>query len=203
MTLPTPHEIGHALARFGNYRVLATQEHCYPYKPIPASVMLGIGYRETELQNICGGATWDGSKWVKSYTDRGWLQISDTIPRERDWLSTQEGCAEGSWVPSVPAVNALTEHHCPRFTFALLFVKETLEADIHFAASHGVPADEQLRFAIAAHNAGPTGALNGWQAGDVDKHTAHADYSAYVLALRPLIHDWIVANPKWVYHAGT
>jgi hypothetical protein len=61
MAIPTAAEIGHALAELGNYRVLRVQEVCYPYHPIPASVMLGIGFRETGLRNICGGATWDGT----------------------------------------------------------------------------------------------------------------------------------------------
>ena len=72
--------------------------------------------------------------------------------------------------------------------------------DMAFATSGGVPSSDLLRFAVAAHNAGPTGALEGYREGNIDKHTAGGDYSAYVFATAPLVHNWIVAHPNWVYH---
>lgn len=195
--LPTQQEIGHALAALGQYRVLRVQEVCYPYHPIPASVMLGIGFRETGLRNICGGARLEHGVWVQSYSDRGWLQISDEF--EADFLKQAEGCKEGEWSPTVPPSRAIEPRHVPRFTPALNFVKQSMLNSMEFAHSHGVKDSELLRFAIAAHNAGDGGAIAGYREGDVDKHTAHSDYSAYVLALQPHIHDWIAAHPAWIY----
>jgi len=197
MSLPSSEEVGHALAQLGNWRVLHVQQVCYPYKPIPASVMLGIGFRETGLRNICGGATMVNGVWVQSYSDRGWLQISDEF--EGDFLRHAEGCKEGQWGPTNPPSKAIEPRHVPRFSPALDFVKATMTNSMDFALSEGVPQPELLRFAIAAHNAGDGGALAGWKKGDVDKYTAHSDYSAYVIALGPLIHNWIAAHPNWQY----
>lgn len=198
MSLPTQAEIGHALATLGNYRVLRVQEVCYPYHPIPASVMLGIGFRETGLRNICGGATLVNGVWIQSFTDRGWLQISDEF--ESDFLRTAEGCKEGQWGPAVPAVKAITPRHVPRFTPALEYVKRSMIDSMEYASGNGVKSSELLRFAIAAHNAGDGGAMAGYRVGDIDKNTAHGDYSAYVIALRPHIHAWIAEHPHWVYN---
>lgn len=197
MSLPTQQEVGDALAHLGNYRVLRVQEVLWPYHPIPASVMLGIGFRETGLRNICGGAKLVNGVWVQSFSDRGWLQISDEF--EAGFLKTAEGCREGQWGPTNPASKAIEPRHVPRFTPALNYVKQTMLNSMEFAHSEGVPDDELLRFAIAAHNAGDGGALAGFRDGDVDKNTAMADYSAYVLALQPAIHDWIAAHPNWQY----
>lgn len=201
LSLPTAQEIGHALAELGNYRVLRVQEVCWPYHPIPASVMLGIGFRETGLRNICGGAVLENGVWVQSFSDRGWLQISDQF--ESGFLKTAEGCKEGQWGPTVPASRAIEPRHVPRFTPALDYVKQTMLNSMEYAHSQGVPDSELLRFAIAAHNAGDGGAVAGYRSGDVDRNTAHGDYSAYVIALQPLIHDWIVAHPNWQYHHTT
>lgn len=197
LKLPTAPEIGHALASLGNWRVLHVQQVCYPYHPIPASVMLGIGFRETGLRNICGGATLQNGVWIQSYSDRGWLQISDEF--EADFLKQAEGCKEGDWGPAVPPVKAITPRHVPRFSPALDYVKASMLNSMDYALSQKVPGPELLRFAIAAHNAGSGGAMRGFREGNVDKYTAHGDYSAYVVALQPLIHDWIAAHPNWIY----
>src|SRR5450631_330198 len=96
-------EVGHALARFTNYRVLRAQQLA-ERTGVPRRISLSLGLRETGLQNVCGGATWNGTEWVQAYTDRGWLQIADTIDANAKWLEKQEGCKEGEWSPAVPAV---------------------------------------------------------------------------------------------------
>lgn len=202
MNLPTAEEVGSALAHLGNWCVLHVQEVCYPYTKVPASVMLGIGYRETALKNICGGATWDGSKWVQAFTDRGYLQISDQVENEAEWLAKVPGCKNGEWVPD-GTHKAIDPMHVPRFSDATAYVYKTLISDMDFGHAHGVPTNELLRFAVAAHNAGPTGALEGFQAGNVDAHTAHGDYSAYVMAVRDPIHAWIATHPNWQYRPPT
>jgi hypothetical protein len=196
--LPSQEEVGSALAHLGNWRVLHVQQVCYPYKPIPASAMLGIGFRETGLKNICGGATLENGVWVQSYSDRGWLQISDEF--EADFLRSAEGCEEGHWNPAVPPIKAIAPRRVPRFSPALDYVKGSMLNSMDFALSQGVAERDLLRFAIAAHNAGDGGALKGYREGDVDRYTAHGDYSAYVLALAPQIHKWVGAHPAWVYH---
>lgn len=197
VSFPSQQEIGHALSTLGNYRVLRVQEICWPYHPIPASVMLGIGFRETGLQNICGGAVLVNGVWVQSFSDRGWLQISDQF--EAEFLKSAEGCKEGQWGPADPPVKAITPRHVPRFTPALNYVKGSMFNSMEYAHSQGVKDSELLRFAIAAHNAGDGGAMAGYRVGDVDKNTAHGDYSAFVLALQPHIHQWISEHPHWIY----
>jgi hypothetical protein len=197
-TLPTASEVGKALAHLENYRVLRVQEICYPYDPISASVMLALGFRETGLQNIVGGAVEEDGKWVFSDQDAGWLQISRKY--ENDFLKGAEGCKSGQWGPAKPAHSAAELGYVPRFTPALLHTKATMLDDMSFARSNGVPQQDLLRFAIVAHNAGAGGALEGYRAGNFDLRTAHGDYSAYVLGTVPLIHNWIAAHPNWGYH---
>jgi len=200
MEIPSQQEVGSALAHLGNWRVIHVQEAMYPYKPIPASVMLALGFRETGLRNICGGAKLEGNVWVQSYSDRGWLQITDTVEQHAQWLSEQEGCTNGYWTPSEPPVSALEAMHCPRFSPALDFTKASMLKDMAYAKQQGVASGMVLRFGIAAHNAGAGGALRGYHEGSIDKYTAQGDYSAYVLAVAPLVHNWIVAHPNWAYH---
>jgi hypothetical protein len=194
-------EIGAALANLGNWRVIHVQAATYPYKPWSASLLLALGFHESSLKNICGGATWDPAtkRWVQAYTDRGWLQISDQLASNQLWLKSMPGCKNGEWTLDPADVDALTPMHCPRFSDALSYTLGTLNADMQFATRQGVPASDRQRFAVAAHNAGAEGALQGWEAGDVDKNTADGDYSASVLAVVPEIHAWIVAHPEWEY----
>jgi hypothetical protein len=197
VSLPTTQELDHALAVLGNYRCLRVQELMWPYHPIPASIMLGLGFRETGLENIVGGAVMVNGEWVFSDQDAGYLQISREF--EADFLRTAEGCKSGQWGPSPPH-NALEKGYVPRFTPATEYVKRTMINSMEFAHSIGVKEADLLRFAVAAHNAGDGGAQAGYQQGDVDKFTAHGDYSAYVMALQPAIHTWIAAHPAWIYH---
>lgn len=203
MSLPTTFEVGQALANLGNYRVIRVQEKVYllqnkSWKPFAASLVLALGFRESTLRNVCGGAVQNESgEWVKSYSDRGWVQIADTIDTNAKWLAKQEGCAEGKWTPAEPPVSALEPRHCPRFTVALEYALKELKGDYAFGKKEGV--SDPVRFAVAAYNGGAGGALRGYRAGDVDKYTAHGDYSKSVLEIQPLIHDWIVAHPNWQY----
>lgn len=69
----------------------------------------------------------------------------------------------------------------PTLTAATLFAIQQLGESLRFALHHGVPQAQARRFAVAAYNAGDTGALNGLRAGNVDLTTTHHDYSADVL----------------------
>ena len=48
------------------------------------------------LRNICGGAKLVDGQWVQAFTDRGWLQMTDTLVAEREWLARPvPGCPNG------------------------------------------------------------------------------------------------------------
>lgn len=197
---PTPGEVGHSLAVLGNYRVLRAQQlvRQHPDQPLTASEILSLGLRETGGLNICGGARFVNGIWVNSFTDRGWLQISDQIPENLKWLRTVPGCPNGMWQPQ-PGHTAADPMYCPRFTDAALYTLAEMGRNATAAREAAVGADHITRFCIAAHNAGFTGALDGYRQGNVDLYTAHGDYSAWVLRIATIVHQWVVAHPGWVY----
>lgn len=199
MSLPTAKELGDALNAFGNYRVLRCQQIAEPTFLHP-SVLMALGYRETGLKNICGGAVREHGKWVQAYTDRGCFQISDQVSDEAAWLAVVPGCKEPEWSPATPPVKAIEPRHCPRFTDAATFVVGKAMMNRAQALKAEVNVSDVLRFCVAAHNAGFHGALEGYRNGNVDENTAHGDYSAYVMDLAPKIHDWVVKHPGWIYH---
>lgn len=190
-------EVGHSLAVFGNYRVLRTQQLCSQNGYFPhASTAMSLGLRESGLKNICGGAVMKEGVWVRSFTDRGWAQISDTVAAA--WLKTVPGCPEGQWSPKT-GHNALEQHFCPRFTDALEYTIREFNSHRKEAKKAGVKDADIERFCVAAHNAGFAGALYGYEAGNVDKNTAHGDYSAWVLQYANDVHKWVLEHPGWVY----
>ncbi len=190
---PTATEVGKALSEFGNYRVLRSQELAHG-KVIPASVLMALGLRESGLKNICGGAILEDGKWVQSYSDRGCFQISDKI--EPDWLKSVPGCLNGHWSP-VGEVSAFQPMHVPRFTDAAIETLRVAKLNYAQAKAAGVKAEDLVRFCVAAHNAGFQGALKGYREGDVDLHTTHNDYSAWVMRESGVIHAWVLAHPNW------
>jgi hypothetical protein len=190
--------IATALANLGNYRVRRVQEVALEGAPdgISGFLLLALGYRETSLRNINGGATWDpvAKKWVAAKRDRGWLQINQDY--HADWLKSVPGCPEGTWVPE-PGHSAFEVGYCPRFTDALRFTVDEFHEALAFAEDNGVPKEDRVRFAIAAHNAGLGGARKGYREGNVDKYTALGIYSYAILETRPQIQSWITKHPKW------
>jgi hypothetical protein len=194
---PTTTEVGHSLAVFGNYRVLRSQQLCEANENFPhPSTAMALGLRETGLANIDGGAVMENGVWVRTFTDRGCFQIAES--EARDWLKSVPGCPEGQWGPKA-GHNALEPHYCPRFTDALEYTIREFNGHRRQAEENFVASKDLERFCVAAHNAGFTGALNGYREGNVDKNTALGDYSAWVLKYAKVIHNWVVAHPHWVY----
>lgn len=198
------------MERFGNEAALKAQSETrkvFPGGWLPPSVVMALGARESMLQNICGGAVLVNGVWKPSYTDRGFLQISDTIPENQQWLSTVPGCPNGSWNPETPIYKgvfrktlrypALLPLHCPTFSAALQYTLAQIETNRVQAGASGVKPTDVLRFVIAAHNAGFQGALDGYNNGDVDEFTTHGDYSGWVMAEAPVIATWISVRPNW------
>lgn len=192
----TADEVGRDLVVFGNYRVLRTQQLCHGTH-MPASVLMALGLHETGCRNICGGAELRDGKWVQAFTDRGCFQISDQVSDERLWLASVPGCKNGQWSPTDPLSRAIDDMHVPRFTDAAIFAIGKAEFNREQAVKHGVLGSELVRFCVAAHNAGLTGALEGYKVGDVDLHTAHGDYSARVMEASDLVHNWVIMHPRW------
>lgn len=163
------------LEAFGLQRIEIVSElaHEGPPDRIGPALLLAMGSRETDLCNIVGD----------SGHGRGWLQIDDRF--HTVWLSRHRGCASGSFKASFSS--ALPQGRVPTLTASTLFAVELLSANVQFALTHSVPKAKALRFAVAAYNAGPGGALSGFQAGDVDANTAHNDYSADVLERKRVV----------------
>jgi hypothetical protein len=179
--------IGDSLKNLGHYRVQRVQEIAHEENDnITGVLLLCLGLRETGLRNINNPAK----------TDKGWVQISDIY--HHDWLFRQPGCKAGTWTPVV-GHNAAEPDYCPRFTPACRYAIELLQDGINYASSHGVPKDQQVRFAIASYNAGIGGAYKGWREGNVDKYTTGGDYSRWVLDRKPLVSKWIKDHPNWLW----
>jgi hypothetical protein len=136
-------------------------------------LLLALASRETNMHNIVG----DGGH------GRGWLQIDDRF--HLDFLATHRGCDSGSFTPSHNS--AAPKGLVPTLTASTLLAIELLRSNMRFARSHGVPEQTVLRFAVAAYNAGPGGALDGFREGDVDRHTTGGDYAQDVLARKAMI----------------
>jgi hypothetical protein len=205
---PSQEDIGHALARLGNYRVERAQVVANEGRPdgISGALVLALGMRETWGRNIEGGAKLDShGTWVPldpknpgdaARMDVGWTQINRGF--HHDALARMPGVLTGTWGPVIKDHNPTMAGIVPRFEEALRFTVEELRENAAYAMDHGVPANEAIHVAVAAHNAGVGGALRGWQAGNCDKYTAGGDYSKWVLAARRAVNQWLGSHPNWV-----
>jgi len=164
---------------FGHHRIQIVAEltHQGANDGIGTALMLAIGSRETDLRNIVGDFG----------HGRGWVQIDDRF--HTMWLSDHAGCESGSW--NAKFSSALPQGRVPTLTAATLQAIEILHGNRRFAVAQGVPANQTLRFAIAAYNAGAAGALEGQQAGNVDKKTTGKDYSADVLERKAAVAKYL------------
>jgi hypothetical protein len=157
------------LEAFGEHRIRMVAELAHEGAPdgIGPTLLLAMGSRETNLRNIAGDHG----------HGRGWMQIDDRF--HAPWLQAHAGCRDDSWKATFKS--ALPAGRVPTLTAATLKAIDLLRANIAFGRSQGVPAPQIIRFACAAYNAGPGGALQGFRAGDVDLKTANGDYSEDVL----------------------
>jgi hypothetical protein len=206
--IPTA-DLTSVMEAFGNYaaKTVQIQANAFENGWISGFVMMSLGMRETNLQNICGGVTKNAQgEWVQAFTDRGIFQVTDTNPSGAKWLASVPGCPNGpddrpNFKPDVKGfragkTSALTAMHSPTFSAGLQYTLKEFSQN-RTDAVPDVKTDDLLRFCIAAHNAGFTGAMDGYRAGDVDANTAHGDYSAWVLEQAPQIQEWVSTRPKW------
>lgn len=190
----TSAQIDQAMRNLGNYRVRRVQA----LGGRLGTYILALGLRETGLRNIEGGAKWDPvkGKWVPSYDDTGWTQISRIYHKPE--LQQMPGVKSGTWTPLVAGKTAADLGYVPRFSDAANYTIREMNNAIAYAKSKGIPADgSQTRFAVAAHNAGIGGAWDGYKSGNVDKNTAMGDYSAWVMRHEKLIAKWLDSHPNW------
>lgn len=208
MTPPSQQQIGDALARLGNYRVKRAQVVAAEgiNDGVSGALVLALGMRETWGRNIEGGAKWDDTqkKWVAldprnaadaAKMDVGWTQINRGY--HKIVLSRMPAVATGTWGPSVEGRNPTMAGFVPRFEEALRFTITELRESVAFGLDHEIPTNSIVRFAVAAHNAGAGGALNGYRQGDVDKYTANGDYSEWVLNAKSHVNDWLREHTNW------
>lgn len=193
----TQTQVGEALRRLGNYRVRRTQTVALEGAPdgISGSLVLALGLRETRLRNVNGGARLERGVWVPSKDDRGVFQIASKYHAAE--LARMPGVAEGTWAPVIAGKSPADERYCPRFEDSLRFTLAAMHEAQALAEDHDVPVDERARFAVAAHNAGAGGALEGWLNGDVDENTTHGDYSAWVGHHAGIIRAWLREHDGW------
>ena len=171
----TKQQLEKQLDDFGHHRIEIVAELAHQGRPdgIGPALLLAIGSRETNLNNITG----DGGH------GRGWIQIDDRF--HNLWLSRHAGCKSGSWKATFSS--ALPAGRVPSLTAATLHGIDILHGNLAFAANHNVPKEQRTRFAIAAYNAGAGGALEGFHAGNVDLKTANHDYSKDVLERKAVV----------------
>lgn len=172
------------LDRFGEHRITIVAELAHNGAPdgIGPALLLALGSRETNIHNIVGDAG----------HGRGWLQIDDRF--HAPWLKTHPGIPSGSWGPPKNGANALAGGLVPTLTHSTLKAIDLLQAAMSVAAANGVARERRLRFAVAAYNAGPGGALRGLRAGNVDAFTTGEDYSADVLARGGVVRDFLTSR---------
>lgn len=197
----TAAQVDQSLKNAGHYRVVQAQRVAREGDPdgISGALLLALGIRETGLRNIQGGAKQEGGRWVAlgpgdaHLMDVGALQISRRYHPEL--LRKLPAVKAGTWGPVTPGVTPMTYGYVPQWTPALRFTIDEMHEALAYAHDKGV--SDPVRFAVAAHNAGIGGALNGYRAGDVDKYTAHGDYSRWVLATRTAVNAWLGKHPNW------
>lgn len=152
---------------------------------IPGALLLSLGLRESGLQNINN----------KEGTDRGCFQISEVY--HAPWLLAHPGCKIGSWRIH-KGRTALDPKHCPQFPAACTKAHSMLKDGFRRARRQELNKDEALRVAVAAYNAGFTGAMTGFQEeGDPDVHTTGKDYSEWVFEHWVLVATFLEDYPNW------
>lgn len=178
--------VDQALARLGNYRVMAAQALAIEdaRDQFDGALLLALGLRETGLRNINNPAE----------TDHGVVQISELY--HSAFLLSEPGCKAGTWTVA-EGHSAVEDGYCPRYTPAIQYALKMLRSDYRYAVAKGVPASTRVRFAIAAYNAGIGGATKGLARGDVDHYTTGGDYAAWVLRHRSKIDVFLNNHSNW------
>lgn len=162
-----------AVRRLGPYRTMVAHELATDGAPdaFSGALLLSLGLRESGLRNINNAAK----------TDHGAFQINQVA--HEAFLREQPGCPVGTWNPSPPH-KAIEPDFAPRFAPACSYALAMLKANYRYATHLIADPGMWLSFAIAAYNAGQGGAERGFHAGDIDKYTSGADYSAWVIRHR-------------------
>jgi hypothetical protein len=170
------------LEAFGRHRIEVVTELAHDGAPdgIGPALLLALGSRETDLRNIAGDQG----------HGRGWVQIDDRF--HAPWLDAHAGCDSGSW--KAKHRSGLPAGRVPTLTASTLKAIELLRSNMAFGRGQGVPKSQLLRFGCAAYNAGPSGALRGFHARDLDANTAHGDYSKDVLERKEVVTRWLKRN---------
>lgn len=145
-------------AELGRARSAGWEACCFEAETraeLPRGLLLAIASRETDMNDVVG----DGGH------GRGLFQIDDRS--HTSFLAKHGASGPGGKPPVKEAAK-----------YAAQLVRDNLE----FGSRKGVPERDRLKFALSAYNAGPGGALKGWEAGDSDARTTGADYGRDVLA---------------------
>ena len=135
---------------------------------LPRGLLLAFASQETDMNDVVG----DGGH------GRGLFQIDD---RSHGRFLSEHGADGASGKPPVEAAAR----------YAARLVKDNLD----FGRRKGVRADDLFRFAASAYNAGPTGAIRGYEAGDSDRNTTGGNYGREVLRRFALFQELLDGRP--------
>jgi Putative peptidoglycan binding domain len=136
---------------------------------LPKGLLLAFASQETDMNDVVGD----------SGHGRGLFQIDDR------WHKTflgQHGADGANRTPPVPA--------------AARYAAKLVKGNLDFGRQKGVRKADLLKFALSAYNAGPTGALRGYQAGDSDLNTTGRDYGQAVLRRFAIFEELLNGGPN-------
>ena len=160
---------------------------------IHGTLLLAMGSRETNLQNIVGGGYFDDAgRWHTTGVDRGLYQVNAGY-HER-WLRSVPGCLSGSYaeVYSTNDGGAFPEGRVPGLTASTKKAIAILRWNITYARKQGIPEFDLVRVAVAGWNSGVGTSIKAYkEKGDPDKYTTGGDYSRDVLERQRKIRAFI------------
>jgi hypothetical protein len=135
---------------------------------LPRGFLLALASQETDMNDVVGD----------SGHGRGLFQIDDRW--HKDFLAEHGAGGRGRTPPPREAAR---------------YAARLIRGNLDFGRRNDVRKADLLKFAASAYNAGPTGALRGYQAGDSDLNTTGRDYGTAVLRRFAIFEEFLGGGP--------
>lgn len=184
--------IHNSIKRFGNKRTKRVGEASrWSNDVMGQSDWLALMLRETLCKNIESHATDDSGK----PNDTGIAQINRFFNEEA--LREMEAVLHGTYAPVVPGANPYQRGYCPTLDETLRWLNRRFTLVQRQARQDYVALSDLKRFVFSSHNAGYSGALNGYREGDSDKYTTGGEYGLWCVATSRRVKRWLSLHPNW------